>query len=57
MPGLTGRSADSASLKMMEKAATERVNTAFHRAEELEKITLSSAVILCGANFIPFWSS
>ena len=47
MPDFAGRSIDSASVKMMEKAAAEKVNTAFDRAEEMKPCPIGSEGSCC----------
>ena len=47
MPDFTGKSADVASVKMMEKAAAEKVNTAFDRAEEMKPCPVGAEGSCC----------
>ena len=47
MPDFTGRSSDSASVKMMEKAAAEKISTAFDRAEEMKPCPIGSEGSCC----------
>ena len=47
MPDFAGRGFDSASVKMMEKAAAEKVNTAFDRAEEMKPCPIGSEGRCC----------